>query len=68
VVAGRTPIRNWTYHVLEIRKAIEQIIELINSHAPSSTLGIAIPDWLPPAPGRPKAAVMKQLHDTILEL
>ena len=68
VVAGRTPIRNWTFHVLEIRKSIEQVIETINSFAPGSTFGVPIPDWLPPAPGRPKAAVMKQLHDIILEL
>jgi len=68
VTAGRTPIRNWTFHVLEIREAIEQIIEMINSFAPGSTLGISIPDWLPPAPGRPKAAVMRQLHDVLLKL
>jgi hypothetical protein len=68
VVAGRTPIRNWTYHVLELQQAIEQVIELINSFAPGSTLGVAIPDWLHLAPGRPRASVMEQLHDVLLEL
>jgi len=68
VVAGRTPIRNWTFHVLEVRKAIEQVIETINSFAPGSTFGVSIPDWLPPAPGRPKAAVMRQLQDVLLDL
>jgi hypothetical protein len=68
VVAGRTPVRTWTFHVLEIRMVIEQIIEMINTFSPGSSLGAAIPGWLPPAPGRPRAAVMKQLQDTILEL
>jgi hypothetical protein len=68
MAAGSTPIRNWTFHVLELREAIEQVIELINSFAPGSALGVTIPDWLPLAPGRPKSAVMKQLQDTILEL
>ena len=68
IVAGRTPVRNWTFHVLEIREAIEQVIELINSHAPGSTLGVPIPDWLPLAPGRPRAAVMIQLQDVIINL
>ena len=68
VTAGRTPIRNWTFHILELREAIEQVIELINSHAPSSTLGVTMPEWLPPAPGRPKAAVMRQLQDILLVL
>jgi len=68
VIAGRTPIMNWTFHVLELREAIEQVIELINNHVPNSTLGVSVPTWLPPAPGRPKAAVMLQLQDTLLEL
>ena len=68
IAAGRTPIRNWTFHVLELRSAIEQVIELINNHAPGSMLGVPIPVWLPPAPGRPKAAVMLQLQDVIREL
>ena len=68
VVAGKTPIRNWTFHVLELRKAMEQIIEMIHDFAPGSTLGVPIPDWLPIAPGRPKAVVMSQLREILCEL
>lgn len=68
VVVGRTPIRNWTFHVLELREAIEQVIELVNGFSPGSTLGITIPDWLPLTSGRPRAAVMEQLQDILLEL
>lgn len=68
VVSGKTPIRNWTFHVLELRKAMEQIIEMIHDFAPASALGIPIPDWLPIAPGRPKAAVMLQLREILCEL
>ena len=68
VLAGRTPVRNWTFHVLELRKAIEQVIELINGHAPSSTLRVPMPEWLPLASSRPKATVMRQLRDIVLEL
>ena len=68
VVAGKTPIRNWTFHVLELRKAMEQIIEMIHDFAPASTLDVPIPDWLPIVPGRPKAAVMLQLREILCEL
>jgi len=68
IIAGKTSIRNWTFHVLELRKTIEQIIERIQSFAPDSTLGLSIPDWVPITPGRPKAAVMLQLRELICEL
>ena len=68
ITAGRTPIRNWPFHVVELRNAIEQVIAMISTFAPGSSLSVPMPDWLPLTPGRPQAAVMLELQDILLQL
>lgn len=68
IVAGKTSIKNWPFHIIEIRKAIEPIITLLNNFDSSSDFDYPDVSWLPIGTGRPKAAVMQQLYDLILTL
>lgn len=69
VVAGRTAVKNWPYHITELRNAIEPVIALINGFdAASSVFYVPTVTWLPLGTGRPRADVMQQLHDLILTL
>jgi hypothetical protein len=68
VVAGKTTIKNWPYHILEIRTALEGVIDFINQFDTVSTFDVPEVDWLPLGTGRPSAAVMRQIHDLILTL
>jgi hypothetical protein len=61
VIAGRTQILNWTYHILELRTAIDEIIAVINHFGPA----VPVPQWIPIEPGRPRAAIMEQMHTII---
>ncbi len=68
IVPGKTQIKNWTYHIIELRKAVEQIVAFINSFDAAITFDVPVPQWLPITPGRPKAAVMEQLAELITQL
>lgn len=68
VVAGKTAIKNWPYHILEIRAALEGVMTFINQFDTTSAFDVPEVDWLPLGTGRPRAAVMRQIRDLILTL
>lgn len=68
IVAGKTEVKNWPFHIMELRKAIESVITAINSFASSSTFDIPPITWIPIGTGRPRADVMQQVQDLILML
>ena len=68
IVAGKTEVKNWPFHIMELRKAIESVITAINSFASSPTFDIPPITWMPIGTGRPRADVMQQIQDLILML
>ena len=68
VVAGKTTVKNWPFHVLELRKAIEQVVDAINAFDAAWTNKLPDPAWIPITTVRPQAAVMQQLQTMILGL
>ena len=69
IVPGRTPVRDWPFHILELRAAIQGLIDRINSFDEAASENEVLPiAWIPIGSGRPRADVMKQLHDLILVL
>jgi hypothetical protein len=68
IIAGKTTVKNWPFHIAELRKTIEPVITMINDFDASPTFDIPPVTWLPIGTGRPKADVMQQLHDLILLL
>jgi len=64
ITPGVTEVRDWVFHILEIRSALNSVIELINSFS-SATFKL---EWIPLTTGRPKADVMTQIHEVILAL
>jgi hypothetical protein len=65
IVPGRTTAKNWPFHVIELRKAIDAVIALVNSFDDSPVFDVPPVTWLPIGNGRPRADVMQQLHDVI---
>ncbi|MEA4928914.1 MAG: hypothetical protein VB104_09600, partial [Candidatus Limiplasma sp.] len=68
VIAGKTTVKNWPFHVLELRKAIEQVVDAINGFDVAWANKLPDPAWIPIMTGRPQAAVMQQLQTLILGL
>lgn len=68
LVVGKTTVKNWPFHITELRKAIEPVITTVNGFDTSATFDIPAVTWLPIGTGRPKADVMQQLHDLMLTL
>ncbi|NCC14961.1 MAG: hypothetical protein EOM28_01225 [Clostridia bacterium] len=68
VTAGRTTVKNWPFHITELRKAIEPVVTAINGFDSSSAFDIPPGTWLPIGTGRPRADVMQQIQDLILML
>jgi hypothetical protein len=68
IIVGKTTIKNWPFHILEIRKAIEPVITMINGFDDSSTFDVPPVTWLSIGSGRPRADVMNQLYDLLLTL
>ena len=64
-VAGKTTIKNWPFHIVELRKAIEPVVTVINGFDSSSAFDIPPGTWLPIGTGRPRADVMQQIQDLI---
>jgi len=64
IIPGRTQVRDWPLHVLELRAAIQGIIDKINSFDNTA----APIEWLPLGVGRPRADVMNQIMDLVLRL
>lgn len=65
IVAGRTTVKNWPFHITELRKAIEPVVTAINGFDSSSVFDIPPGTWLPIGTGRPRADVMQQIQDLI---
>ena len=68
LAAGKTQVKNWTFHVLELRRSLEQVIDFINGFDAAGSNKITVPLWLPMETGRPKASVMLQLQEAILSI
>lgn len=68
IIAGKTAVKNWPFHIMELRKAIESVITTINSFDSSTTFDIPPITWLPIGTGRPRADVMQQFQNLILML
>lgn len=68
IIGGKTAIKNWPYHMLEIRAALESVIDFINQFDTVSAFDVPEVDWLPLGTGRPRAAVMQQIQDLLLTL
>ena len=69
IIAGKTQVRDWGSHILELRAAVQGVIDKINSYdSATQTFDIKAVDWLPLGTGRPRADVMVQLQALILQL
>jgi hypothetical protein len=69
VIAGTTQVRDWPYHIQELRAALEGVVEKINGFDPSTSLfDIPAFDWLPLGVGRPRADVTQQLQSLMTVL
>lgn len=69
ITAGVTEVRDWVFHILEIRSALNPVIDLVGSfHSEAVPFSIADFEWIPLTTGRPKADVMTQIHELILSL
>lgn len=68
IVAGKTAVKSWPFHIAELRRAIEPVITMINDFDASTAFNIPSFTWIPIGTGRPKAAVMGQLQELMLAL
>ena len=68
ILTGKTTVKNWPYHILEIRAALEGVVTFINSFDMVTGFDVPEVDWLPLGTGRPRAVVMRQIQDLILAL
>lgn len=69
VIAGKTTIKDWSHHVMEIRRALVPPITKINGFDPnSSAFDLPPGDWQPIGTGRPEADVMNQFYIIIFIL
>ena len=68
IIAGKTTIKNWPFHITEIRKSMDTIILVINDFDSATSFDIPPFSWLPIGMGRPKADVMEQVHNLIVML
>lgn len=68
IAVGKTTVKNWPFHITELRKAIEPVITAVNGFDSSSSFDIPPLTWLSIGAGRPKADVMQQIHNLILTL
>jgi hypothetical protein len=68
ITAGKTEVKNWPLHILEIRTAVEPVIAVINQYSTDSGFAVPEPDWEELGTGRPRAAVMTQLSELLLSL
>jgi len=68
ITARKTYVKDWPLHVLEIRNAVEPVIDFINQYAAGSTFDIPEIEWESIGASRPRAAVINQLQELILAL
>ncbi len=66
IITGTTLVAYWPFHVLELRAALEAVIDLVNGF---DTMNAEPPvEWLNIGTGRPRADVMNQIKDLVLKL
>lgn len=68
ISAGKTTVKNWPFHITELRRAIEPVITAVNGFDSSSAFDIPPVTWLPIGAGRPKADVMLQIQNLIFTI
>ena len=68
IISGKTHVKNWPFHVLELRKAIEQVVDGINGFDVAWANKLPDPVWISITTGRPQATVMQQMQTIILGL
>lgn len=69
ITAGITSARNWAAHILELREAIDEVIDLVNGWDTTTiTNRIPAPSWIQLTAGKPRADAMEQIRDTIESL
>jgi hypothetical protein len=68
IAAGKTTVKNWPFHIAELRKAIEPVVTAVNGFDSSSAFDIPPVTWLPIGTERPKADVIQQIQNLILIL
>lgn len=69
IIPGRTQVRDWPFHILELRAALQGAADVLNHFdITNTTFDIPEIDWLPLETGRPRADVMNQLFDLIQKL
>jgi hypothetical protein len=68
IAATKTTLRDWPYHIMEVRAALEPVITMINSFDTSTTFDIPPVTWLPIGTGRPKADVVQQIQNLLLTM
>ena len=65
IIAGKTQIRDWGYHITEIHEAVDDIIDHINDFEHNTIPPIS---WLSLGAGRPRADVTNQLYDLVPDI
>lgn len=69
IVAGKTTVKDWPLHIMEIRRVLFSPVTKINGFDPNSTTFDLPPgEWQPIGTGRPNANVMEQLHIVVFML
>jgi hypothetical protein len=68
IISGQTQIRDWPFHIEELRRAVDAVIVYVNGFEASGTFDIPSPTWLPLGYNRPRADVMEQLISAIASL
>jgi hypothetical protein len=66
VEAGTTSTKNWAAHIAELRAAIDDVVNLVNSWDSTATANkITLPTRIPLTGNKPRADVMAQLRAEI---
>jgi hypothetical protein len=69
IVPGRTEVRDWPFHILELRAALQGVVDKINSFDETAKeVRVAPIQWIDIGHGRPRADVMGQLTGLILQM
>jgi hypothetical protein len=61
IVAGITPIRDWPYHVMELRASIEGILYSTNAFDESTAFDVPVPPWIIFTGDYPRTDIINQI-------
>jgi hypothetical protein len=68
IVPGISQVRDWPFHILELRAAVQGLVDKINSFDSASEDNEVPPvNWIDIGTGRPRADIVNQLIDLILQ-